>query len=114
MFKIVKTSFLTLLISGLAFGASADRGVGKKSKSKVLLNVNTSGGFKPNLALNLSSGLTYTGSLLSSPNSNNFNSTSIVTYQKGNNTYILPYKQRVLVPEVRQGYTGMKLIIKTH
>jgi hypothetical protein len=44
------------------------------------------------------------------PNVFSFN--TLVTYQKGNSVYILPYKQKVLVADVQQGYTGTKLIIK--
>jgi hypothetical protein len=39
---------------------------------------------------------------------------TLVTYQKGNTVYIIPQKQVYTVPEMKQGYTGLKLIIKTH
>ena len=91
----------------------ADRGVGKK-KAKVTLNISNNVPFSKALSFNLKSGLKYTGSLLSSVETNRtsvvFN--TLVTYQKGNTIYIVPYKQRVVVPEIKQGYTGMKLIIK--
>ena len=38
---------------------------------------------------------------------------SLITYQKGNTTYIIPYKQKVALPEIKQGYTGIKLIIRS-
>lgn len=117
MKTIVKILFLFFVGIGVCNTAFADRGVGKKSKGKLSLNVNMSNGFKPNLYLNLKSGLSYKGSLLAnSPYSNSQNGyyNSFVTYQKGNTTYVIPYKQKVIVPETRQGYAGMKLIIKAH
>jgi len=92
----------------------ADRGISKKSKAKVALNVSTNNNFKKALSLNLKSGLKYKGSLITPTvtKANTF-STSLITYQKGNTTYILPYKQKMIVTEIKQGYTGMKLIIKT-
>jgi hypothetical protein len=38
----------------------------------------------------------------------------LLTYQKGNTVYIIPHKQVIAVPEMKQGYTGMKIIIRTH
>ena len=92
----------------------ADRGVTKK-KSKVVLNIKTPNSFKSNLNFNLKNGLKYTGSLIANSvttNPNSFN--HLVTYQKGNSVYILPYKQKIFVADVRQGYTGTKLIIRVH
>jgi hypothetical protein len=93
----------------------ADKGTGKKSKTaKVTLNVSTPSTLKNSLAFNFKNGLKYKGSLvLNQQRSNNlmFKNT-IVTYQKGNTTYIIPYKHRVVMPEVKQGYTGLKLIIR--
>ena len=114
---IVRFLFLIIIANGICNTAFADRGVGKKSKGKLVLNVNMSNGFKPNLYLNLKSGLSYKGSLLANSsysNSQNGYYNSFVTYQKGNTTYVIPYKQKVIVPETRQGYAGMKLIIKAH
>ena len=37
---------------------------------------------------------------------------TLVTYQKGNTTYIIPYKNKITIAEMRQGYTGMKVIIR--
>ena len=37
---------------------------------------------------------------------------SVLTYQKGNMTYIIPYKQKIILSDIKQGYTGMKLIIR--
>jgi hypothetical protein len=93
----------------------ADRGVGK-NKKKISLNITTNNAsFAKSLSFNLKSGLKYRGSLLTNVESTKTSVlyNSLVTYQKGNTIYILPYKQKILVPEVKPGYTGMKLIIKT-
>ena len=98
-------------------GAFADRGIGKKSKNRIDLNINTASGLKNSIHLNLRSGLKYTGSLLSKPqpdfNSSDFFNT-LITFQKGNTVYIIPYKQFVAVPDLKSGYAGMKLIIRPH
>ena len=46
--------------------------------------------------------LKYKGSLLSNVKQQNKSlvSTELVTYQKGNSIYIVPYKQKIIVPEV--------------
>lgn len=103
---------IALVSVGTAFNAMADRGVGKKSKTtKVTLNISTPSTLKNSLSLNLKNGLRYTGSMVQNQQ-NGMAKTSLVTYQKGNITYIIPYKQKIVMPEIKQGYTGMKLIIK--
>ena len=104
------------MLSGVAFSALADKGIGKKNKTKVTLNINTSNSLRNSISLNLKSGLKYTGSLLVNQQyeGNVILSNTLLTYQKGNTVYIIPHKQIIAVPEMRQGYTGMKLIIKPH
>ena len=115
MQKITKIILLFSILNGLLFTTFADRGVGKKTKNKIVLNIKSNGSFTNTLGFNLKTGLTYKGSLLctqmskSSILNNNF-----VTYQKGSTIYIVPFKQKVLVPEIHQGYTGMKLIIRSN
>lgn len=113
MSKISKIVLLVAVLNGIVLTSLADRGVGK-NKKKVSLNISTAGAFSKSLAFNLTSGLKYRGSLLSrvETTKNNLSYSSLVTYQKGNTIYIVPSKQKILVPEVKQGYTGMKLIIK--
>jgi hypothetical protein len=90
----------------------ADRGgTVKKSKSKTTLNIVTHSSIRNSIGFNLKSGLSYKGSLL--VNRSPMMSTSITTYQKGNTIYIVPQKQRIIIPEMRQGYTGLKIIIKS-
>ena len=115
MFKYAKILLLCTILGGSMFSSFADRGIGKK-KNRVTLNISTAPTFKKSLPFNLRSGLKYSGSLTISnprPNGGSLTSTSVVTYQKGNSVYILPYKQKVVVTEIRPGYTGMKLVIKT-
>ncbi len=114
MSKITKIVLLAAVLTGIMLTTKADRGVGK-NKKKVTLNITTPNKlFSRSLSFNLKSGLKYKGSLLTNVESkkNILVYNTLITYQKGNTTYIIPYKQRMLVPEMKQGYTGMKLIIK--
>ena len=114
----LKISIIAALLIGLAGVSFADRGAGKKSKLKTTLNINSSNNysFKASLSTNLRTGLTYKGSLLT-PNKSVVGSTvfnnSLMTFQKGNTTYIIPFKQKTFVPEMTQGYTGVKMIIRS-
>lgn len=114
--KKAKMILVVVMLSGIAFSALADRGIGKKNKTKVDLNINTGNSLRNSISLNLKSGLKYTGSLLVNQQSeeNSFLRNTLLTYQKGNTVYVIPHKQVIVVPEMRQGYSGMKLIIKTH
>ena len=113
MNKISKIAMIVLVLNGIMLTTFADRGVGKK-KTKVSLNIVNNVPFSKALSFNLKTGLKYKGSLLTSveTNKNSILYNTLVTYQKGNTIYIIPYKQRIVVPEMKQGYTGMKLIIK--
>ncbi len=117
MTKITRISLFAVALFATAFSAMADRGTGKKSKTaKVTLNISTPSTLKNSLAFNFKNGLKYSGSVvLNTQRSGNLMfRNSLVTYQKGNTTYIIPYKQKIIVPEVKQGYAGMKLIIRPH
>lgn len=109
-----KSILLFGILTGTVLFSFADRGIRKKSKARVMLNVPASHSFKSHFAENLNNGLKYKGSLLMTEKKaeQSIFSTNLITYQKGNTIYILPVKQKVLVPELNQGYTGMKLIIK--
>lgn len=113
MRRVTKIVLLFAILNGVMLTTWADRGVGKK-KAKISLNIVSSVPFAKSLSFNLKSGLKYTGTLLNSVEANKgsilYN--TLVTYQKGNTIYIIPFKQKVVVPEIKQGYTGMKLIIK--
>ena len=109
--KILLAMTVLFSVVNLAF---ADRGVGKKNKNRTTLNINTPASLKNSISVNLKSGLTYKGSLLSSKQAigNTVMNSTLITYQKGNTIYIIPYKNRITMPEMKQGYTGVKLIIK--
>lgn len=98
IFKQVLTRKLTtLFLIGLSVAAFATLGDGKsKGKKSSLLNS------KPTITpgkFSLKSGYQYRGSqILNQQNDNNsFTRNSIVTYQKGNMTYILPVK--TIIPQ---------------
>ncbi len=102
-----------LLLTGMMYNSFADRGLGKK-KNKIIFNIKAPSNFISNLNFNLKNGLRYTGSLLSYNTATNLksNNTALITYTKGNSVYIIPYKQKVFVADMRPGYTGTKLIIR--
>ena len=112
MTKITKIVLLMSILNGFMLTTWADKGVGKK-KAKVPLNLVNANAPK-SLSFNLKTGLKYKGSLLngSAGSKNTVSYNNMLTYQKGNTVYIIPYKQKVVVPEMKQGYTGMKLILK--
>ena len=120
MNKLCRILFLTTLFSVQILASFADRGAGKKRSSKIVLNIKTPVSFGTSLNFNLKNGLKYTGSFTkalsiiktttTTPTIFSFN--SFVTYQKGNSTYIVPYKQKVFVADYRSGFAGTKLIIK--
>jgi hypothetical protein len=117
MIKTTRIMLIAFAFVSAALSAVADRGIGKKSKSsKITLNISTPSTLKNSVSYNLKSGLKYTGTLNAGKqvNGNSMMKSSLVTYQKGNTTYIIPYKQKIVMPEVKQGYTGMKVIIRPH
>jgi hypothetical protein len=116
MKKAFRILLITTALTGVLLPSFADRGIGKK-KNKVILNIKTPTTFASSLKFNLRNGMKYTGSSLLKPLGitkttalNSFN--TLVTYQKGKSIYIVPMKQKVLVADVKQGYTGAKLIIR--
>ena len=116
MIKKAKLILIVLVLSGIGFSAMADKGIGKKNKAKVTLNINAGNSLRNSIGLNLKTGLKYTGSLLANQqvNGTSYLNNTLLTYQKGNTVYIIPHKQVFAVPDMKQGYTGVKLIIKTH
>jgi hypothetical protein len=110
-----KKAFAIVVLIGIAGNAWADKGFGKKTKARTNLNITTTTtGVRNAISFNLKSGLSYKGSLLSSRKmvGGTIVNNSLVTYQKGNTTYIIPYKTKITVAEMRQGYSGMKLILR--
>jgi hypothetical protein len=114
----MKKATIILTLVSVTMASFADRGTGKKSKVKTALNITTpTASLKSSILSNIkSNGLSYKGSLLSTRKTgpNTVISSSLMTYQKGNTTYIIPYKNKVTIPEMKQGYTGVKLIIRSN
>lgn len=113
MLKITKILLLFVVCNGIMLSVHADKGVGKKSAKKISFDIKPSD-VKSKINFSLKSGLTYKGSLINTSSTSFSGTNTLVTYKKGNTTYILPYKQKVIVSEVGKGYTGMKLIIKAN
>ena len=109
MKKIIRISFLVVILTGQMFASFADRGIGKK-KARVAINIKTPAAFTASLNFNLHNGLRYTGSIM--PSTINSTQNTLITYQKGNSVYIVPFKQKIFVADVHQGYAGTKLIIR--
>jgi hypothetical protein len=108
--SIKKLVLLTMLFSVVSI-AFADRGGKKKAKSKVSLNIITPGSLRSSIAFNFGSGLSYKGSFLTSQQTigSSIMNNSIVTFEKGNTIYIIPYKQNIIMPDIRPGYSGIKI-----
>lgn len=112
MKKIARISLLISLLIGQMYISFADRGIGKR-KARIILNIKTPSSFNSSLVYNLKNGMKYTGSLINTNfNTVSANQNTLITYQKGNSVYILPYKQKILVADVKQGFAGTKLIIR--
>ncbi|MEP7144075.1 MAG: hypothetical protein ABI707_14430 [Ferruginibacter sp.] len=114
MNRFTKKLLAIALLFSIVAEAWADRGVGRKTKSKAILNITAPSNIRNSVTFNIKSGLCYKGSLLNTRQTlgSAIVNTSIVTYQKGNTTYIIPYKNKITVAEIGQGYTGMKIIIR--
>ncbi len=101
------------MFCGICLIASADRG-GFIKKDKTKLNIATAGSLKNSISFNLKSGVIYRGSYLFNRirTENSLVSDEILSYKKGNTIYLLPYKQKIFIPQYTQG-EGYKLIIRS-
>jgi hypothetical protein len=115
MKKQVKHILLFTLLTVCVFQGFADRGLRRKAKNRVVLNIATENSFRNSISVNLKTGMKYKGLIFTgSPIDNPFlYSGTIRQFQKGNTIYLVPSKQRMLIPEVKQGYTGLKLVLKS-
>ena len=113
MNKYSKIALVILLFCGVYLVTSADRG-GFLKKNKTRLNIATAGTLKNSIAFNLKSGVVYKGSffLNNQQIGNSYITDAFISYKKGNTIYILPYKQKVVIPEYTQK-DGYKLIIRS-
>jgi hypothetical protein len=93
--RIIRTGFFCALLFIAVALAFASKGGGDKKKNITFKNdfvpIRTTNGFT------LKSGVSYSGSRFLSAEKNNkaFSYNTIVTYQKGNTIYILPYRYKV-------------------
>lgn len=112
-----KKAFISLILLGLGAWAIASMGGGgSKSKEKTVkpefTPIRTTNGFT------LRAGPVYSGSMIfgQEKNKNLVSLNSIVTYQKGNTTYILPCRYKVQASSPAQGSSlqMFNLKIKIH
>ena len=107
-----------IIIVTLSLAASiafADRGgFGRKDKKRVVLDIANAASAKYIFLSNLRSGFIYKGSTTLNQQRSNFAivNNSIMSFKKGNTMYILPYKQKILIPDFNRS-TGYKLIIRS-
>jgi len=113
MSKYSKIVAVVVLVCGVYLFSFADRG-GFVKKNKPHLNIETNGNLKNSIPFNLKSGLTYRGSFFTNSQriGNSIVSDAYISYRKGNTVYILPYKQKILIPQYSQN-EGYKLILRS-
>lgn len=113
MNTVTKILLSSTLFSCIAIAAIADRGVFKRKTNKIKINITPLNSLKKSIPFNLKSGLTYKGSYLLSTQQvgNSLYNNTLISYKKGNTIYILPYKQKILIPDYNPS-TGYKLIIR--
>ena len=110
--RTVKKVSIVCLMAFVAMSVYADRGNGRKARVKTNLNIASANSLKKSIALNVHSGLSYRGSLSYRPSVPASGIThNLVTYQKGNTTYILPYRQRLVMPDMRTT-GGLRISLK--
>jgi len=114
MSRSIKTILFFLLFSLATQIASADRGGFRRKKSKVTLNITLHNNFRNSILSNFrTGGLTYTGSNLFSQQTigRSIFENNLVTYKKGSTIYILPYRQKIVIPQF-SATTGYKVVIR--
>lgn len=107
-----KILFLLFVVGTMSFTSVDDRG-GKKGAKKVLLNISNETARKNNIFTQNFGAVKYKGLSFGTSTGNTL-SVGATIFQKGNTIYIQPVKERILVPEFKQGYGGLKLIISVH
>ena len=113
MNRLTKIILVLVVFNSATALASADRGGFGRKRSKVHLNITTFHSLKKSIPFNIKSGLTCRGSMLVDQQQvgTTFYNSTLLTYKKGNTVYVLPYKQKVLIPDYKPS-TGYKLIIR--
>ena len=103
IFKIAGRKLaVMLLIAVSAIASFATLGDGKKNSSLPKSSLLSSKTAKPGF-FSLRSGYTYRGNLVIKPQSQNrfISLSTTVTYQKGNTTYIVPLKKKLILNNVK-------------
>lgn len=97
--KLVTAVFVTASLAAFAALGDGRRDEGKKTHQKSLLSIKSATyNFK---TFSLKSRYNFRGStILSVPKDKYITLNTVVTYQKGNTTYILPMKKKVLLDKV--------------
>lgn len=109
-----RKTIISLVLISFAALAFASMGGGGNKKSKTVkadfVPIRTTNGFT------LKAGPSYHGSLIfnQEKNKNGVSFNSVVTYQKGNTTYILPYKYKVQSYESKSNMQLLNLKMKLH
>lgn len=113
MIKNSKIAAIVVLFCAVAYVAIADRG-GFGRRNKIHFNIITLNTLKNSVAFNLKSGLAYKGNAILNHQQvgNSVFTNAIVSYQKGNTIYLLPYKHKALTQSYSPA-SGYKLIIRS-
>ena len=102
--KLVKRKLVTVLFFTASIAAFATLGDGSKKNhtdkgQRKLLSASTPYNFK---SFSLKSGYNYRGKTVFAPTTAKYIMlNTVVTYQKGNSTYILPLKKKILLDKVK-------------
>lgn len=114
MKKITNSLLIVIVLSLAGTVAMADRGgFGRKEKkNRLKFGISAPSSLRNSIYLNLRSGMIFKGSQsISLQKSNNtITDNSILSYRKGNTLYILPYKQRLVMPVYEK--EGFKLVFR--
>lgn len=116
MKKITNTALIVIVLSLAATVAMADRGgFGRKEKkNKLKFDISAPSSLRNSIFMNLKTGMMFKGSqsLMLQKTNNSLIDNSIVSFRKGNTLYIMPYKQKVLIPVYDKSNGGYKLVIR--
>jgi hypothetical protein len=99
-----------LIIAGSAVAAFATLGDGKIKKDRPFGSMLISNKTQTNNSFSLRSGYTFRGNQVIKPETNQYvNFNTVVTYQRGNTTYVLPIKKKVLISNIKVDISNRQL-----
>lgn len=112
MIRNWKILFAFTIFVSFALISLADRG-GFVRRDKTKLNIETTHTLKSSIQFNLRSNLDYKGNMLLNHAriGNAIVGDAIMAYKKGNTTYLMPYKHKMIIPSYTRS-DGYKLIIR--